>query len=52
MNIHEFQAKELLQKMVSRPKGYLASSPVEAELAYRRLWVLSVWLKPKSMLVW
>ena len=38
MNIHEFQAKELFAKNgVPVPKGYLASSPVEAEFAYRRL---------------
>ncbi len=38
MNIHEYQAKEIFRKFnVPVPKGYLASSPVEAEFAMRRL---------------
>lgn len=38
MNIHEFQAKMLFaQNGVPVPRGYLASSPIEAEFAYRRL---------------
>ena len=38
MNIHEFQAKELFHKNgVAAPKGYLATSPIEAEFAFDRL---------------
>lgn len=38
MNIHEFQAKNLLRSYgVTTPKGYAADSAVEAEFAYRRL---------------
>src|SRR3989338_3580548 len=38
MNIHEYQAKQLfLLNHVPVPTGFLASSPIEAEFAYRRL---------------
>lgn len=38
MNIHEFQAKQLFRANgIAVPQGYPASSPVEAEFAYRRL---------------
>ena len=38
MNIHEYQAKQLfLHNQLPVPKGFLASSPIEAEFAYRRL---------------
>jgi succinyl-CoA synthetase beta subunit len=38
MNIHEFQAKKLFRDNgVPVPDGYLASSPIEAEFAMRRL---------------
>jgi succinyl-CoA synthetase beta subunit len=38
MNIHEYQAKKILRDyQVPVPDGYLASTPIEAEFAYRRL---------------
>jgi succinyl-CoA synthetase beta subunit len=38
MNIHEYQAKHLFRENgVPVPNGYLASSPIEAEFAMRRL---------------
>ncbi len=38
MNIHEYQAKELFHlNGVPAPEGYLATSAIEAEFAYRRL---------------
>ena len=38
MNIHEYQAKKLFRDNgVPVPEGYLASSPIEAEFAMRRL---------------
>ena len=38
MNIHEFQAKALFAANgISVPQGYLATSPIEAEFAMRRL---------------
>ncbi len=38
MNIHEYQAKQLFQlNQLPIPNGFLASSPIEAEFAYRRL---------------
>src|SRR5256886_4296198 len=38
MNIHEYQAKELLQKFgVATPRGKAASTPEEAEQAAREL---------------
>src|SRR6476619_4167731 len=38
MNIHEYQAKELLQKFgVATPRGKVASSPEEAEQIAREL---------------
>ena len=38
MNIHEYQAKELLQKFgVATPRGKVASTPDEAEQIAREL---------------
>lgn len=38
MNIHEYQAKALFAKNgVPVPRGYVATSPIEAEFAFRRL---------------
>ena len=38
MNIHEYQAKALFAlNGVPVPEGYFATSPLEAEFAYRRL---------------
>ncbi len=38
MNIHEYQAKQLFkQNSILVPNGFTASSPIEAEFAYRRL---------------
>src|SRR5436190_22515670 len=38
MNIHEYQAKELLQKFgVATPRGKMASTPDEAELVAREI---------------
>jgi succinyl-CoA synthetase beta subunit len=38
MNIHEYQAKKLFRDHgIPTPRGYLASSPMEAEFAFRRL---------------
>ena len=38
MNIHEYQAKELLQKFgVATPRGKVASSPEEAEQIAREI---------------
>ncbi len=38
MNIHEFQAKALFRdNSIPVPKGFLATTPIEAEFAFRRL---------------
>ncbi len=38
MKIHEYQAKEILRRFgVAVPRGYVASTPVEAEGAARQL---------------
>ena len=44
MNIHEYQAKELLQKFgVATPRGKAARTPDEAEQRGERSWVAATW---------
>ena len=46
MNIHEYQAKELLQKFaVATPRGKVASTPDEAEAIARELGNVDVVVK-------
>src|ERR1700736_4387760 len=49
MNIHEYQAKELLQKFgVATTRGQVASTPEEAERTARELGKIDIVVKPQG----